>query len=436
MSNDPANDAAGAVLRTGDKEIAFPLVEATQGNNAYDVSRLMKDSGNVALDVGFVNTASCRSAITFIDGDAGILRYRGYPIEQLAENSTFLETSYLLIYGELPTAPQLAAFDSTIRRHTLLHEDLKGFFGGFPVDAHPMPVLSSAVSALSTFYQDSLDPFDADQVEISTVRLMAKLPTIAAYAYKKSIGQPLLYPDNTLSMVENFLRMTFGLPAEPYDLDPVMVKALDQLLILHADHEQNCSTSTVRMVGSAHANLFASVSAGINALFGPLHGGANQSVLEMLDKIKADGGDVDEFVRKVKNKDAGVKLMGFGHRVYKNYDPRAAIVKSTADELLQKLGHRDELLDIALKLEAVALSDEYFIERKLYPNVDFYTGLIYKAMGFPPKMFTVLFALGRLPGWIAQWREMIEDPETKIGRPRQVYVGATERKYEAITGRV
>jgi len=436
MSNDPANDAAGAVLRTGDKEIAFPLVEATQGNNAYDVSRLMKDSGNVALDVGFVNTASCRSAITFIDGDAGILRYRGYPIEQLAENSTFLETSYLLIYGELPTAPQLAAFDSTIRRHTLLHEDLKGFFGGFPVDAHPMPVLSSAVSALSTFYQDSLDPFDADQVEISTVRLMAKLPTIAAYAYKKSIGQPLLYPDNTLSMVENFLRMTFGLPAEPYDLDPVMVKALDQLLILHADHEQNCSTSTVRMVGSAHANLFASVSAGINALFGPLHGGANQSVLEMLDKIKADGGDVDEFVRKVKNKDAGVKLMGFGHRVYKNYDPRAAIVKSTADELLQKLGHRDELLDIALKLEAVALSDEYFIERKLYPNVDFYTGLIYKAMGFPPKMFTVLFALGRLPGWIAQWREMIQDPETKIGRPRQVYVGATERKYEAITGRV
>jgi len=435
MSNDPANDAAGAVLRTGDKEIAFPLVEATQGNNAYDVSRLMKDSGNVALDVGFVNTASCRSAITFIDGDAGILRYRGYPIEQLAENSTFLETSYLLIYGELPTAPQLAAFDSTIRRHTLLHEDLKGFFGGFPVDAHPMPVLSSAVSALSTFYQDSLDPFDADQVEISTVRLMAKLPTIAAYAYKKSIGQPLLYPDNTLSMVENFLRMTFGLPAEPYDLDPVMVKALDQLLILHADHEQNCSTSTVRMVGSAHANLFASVSAGINALFGPLHGGANQSVLEMLDKIKADGGDVDEFVRKVKNKDAGVKLMGFGHRVYKNYDPRAAIVKSTADELLQKLGYRDELLDIALKLEAVALSDEYFIERKLYPNVDFYTGLIYKAMGFPPKMFTVLFALGRLPGWIAQWREMIEDPETKIGRPRQVYVGATERKYAAITSR-
>jgi len=430
-----SNDTAGAVLRTGDKELQLPLVESTDGNNAYDISKLMKETHNVTLDAGFVNTASCRSAITFIDGDAGILRYRGYPIEQLAQNSTFLETSYLLIYGELPTAPQLAAFDATIRRHTLLHEDLKGFFGGFPVDAHPMPVLSSAVSALSTFYQDSLDPFDAEQVEISTVRLMAKLPTIAAYAYKKSIGQPLLYPDNTLSMVENFLRMTFGLPAEPYDLDPVMVKALDQLLILHADHEQNCSTSTVRMVGSAQANLFASVSAGINALFGPLHGGANQAVLTMLGQIKAEGGDVDEFVRKVKNKDDGVKLMGFGHRVYKNYDPRAAIVKSTADELLQKLGQRDQLLDIALKLEAVALSDDYFIERKLYPNVDFYTGLIYKAMGFPPKMFTVLFALGRLPGWIAQWREMIADPETKIGRPRQVYIGATERKYQPMSGR-
>jgi len=430
-----SNDTAGAVLRTGDKELQLPLVQSTDGNNAYDISKVMKETGNVTLDAGFVNTASCRSAITFIDGDAGILRYRGYPIEQLAQNSTFLETSYLLIYGELPTAEQLAGFDATIRRHTLLHEDLKGFFGGFPVDAHPMPVLSSAVSALSTFYQDSLDPFDAEQVEISTVRLMAKLPTIAAYAYKKSIGQPLLYPDNTLSMVENFLRMTFGLPAEPYDLDPVMVKALDQLLILHADHEQNCSTSTVRMVGSAHANLFASVSAGINALFGPLHGGANQAVLTMLEQIKADGGDVDEFVRKVKNKEDGVKLMGFGHRVYKNYDPRAAIVKATADELLQKLGHRDELLDIALKLEGVALSDPYFVERKLYPNVDFYTGLIYKAMGFPPKMFTVLFALGRLPGWIAQWREMIQDPETKIGRPRQVYIGATERKYEPMSSR-
>ena len=430
-----SNDAAGVVLRTGDKELQLRLVESTEGNNAYDVSQLLEETGNVTLDVGFVNTASCRSAITYIDGGAGILRYRGYPIEQLAENSTFLETSHLLIYGELPTAEELENFDARIRQHTLLHEDLKSFFGGFPRDAHPMPVLSSAVSALSTFYQDSLDPFDAEQVEISTVRLMAKLPTIAAYAYKKSIGQPLLYPDNTLSMVENFLRMTFGLPAEPYDLDPVMVKALDQLLILHADHEQNCSTSTVRLVGSAHANLFASVSAGINALFGPLHGGANQAVLEMLDQIKVDGGDVDQFVRKVKSKDEGVKLMGFGHRVYKNYDPRAAIIKKTADQLLESLGHRDALLDIAFKLEQVALSDGYFIERKLYPNVDFYSGLIYKAMGFPPRMFTVLFALGRLPGWIAQWREMIQDPETKIGRPRQVYVGATERKYVPVSRR-
>jgi len=429
------NDATGAVLHAGDKELAFPLIQATEGNDAYDVSTLMKETGNVTLDVGFVNTASCRSAITYIDGDAGILRYRGYPIEQLAEKSSFLETSYLLIYGRLPDADELSGFDQLIRRHTMLHEDLKGFFKGFPRDAHPMPVLSSAVSALSTFYQDSLDPFDPQQVEISTVRLMAKLPTIAAYAYKKSVGQPFLYPDNSLSLVENFLRMTFGFPAEPYDLDPIMVKALDQLLILHADHEQNCSTSTVRLVGSAQANLFASISAGINALFGPLHGGANQAVLTMLDSIKADGSDVDEFVRKVKNKEAGVKLMGFGHRVYKNYDPRAAIVKKTADEILDKLGIKDELLDIAVKLEQVALSDEYFVERKLYPNVDFYTGLIYNAMGFPPKMFTVLFALGRLPGWIAQWREMIEDPETKIGRPRQLYVGATERDYVPVSAR-
>jgi citrate synthase len=428
-------DTADAILRTGDKELVCPLVHATEGSDAYDISKLLKETGRVTLDPGFVNTASCRSAITYIDGDAGILRYRGYPIEQLAENSTFLETSHLLIYGELPSAGQLADFDERIRRHTLLHEDLRSFFQGFPRDAHPMPVLSSAVSALSTFYQDSLDPFDAEQVEMSTIRLMAKLPTIAAYAYKKSIGQPFLYPDNSLSLVENFLRMTFGFPAEPYDFDPIKVKALDQLLILHADHEQNCSTSTVRLVGSSHANLFASVSAGINALFGPLHGGANQAVLTMLEQIQAEGGDVDEFVRKVKNKEGGAKLMGFGHRVYKNYDPRAAIIKKTADQLLESLGYRDELLDIAFKLEQVALSDDYFIERKLYPNVDFYTGLIYRAMGFPPKMFTVLFALGRLPGWIAQWREMIEDPELKIARPRQLYVGPTERKYVHVSRR-
>src|SRR3954449_1248170 len=424
-----SNDAAGAVLRAGDKELALPLIEATEGNNAYDVSKLMKETGNVTLDVGFVNTASCRSAITYIDGDAGILRYRGYPIEQLAESSTFLEPSYLLIYGELPTPAQLADFDARVRRHTLLHEDLRGFFQGFPRDAHPMPVLSSAVSALSTFYQDSLDPFNAEQVEISTVRLMAKLPTIAAYAFKKSVGQPFLYPDNSLGLVENFLRMTFGFPAEPYDLDPIMVKALDMLFVLHADHEQNCSTSTVRLVGSSQANLFASVSAGINALFGPLHGGANQSVLEMLESIRSEGGDIPRFVERVKNKEPGVKLMGFGHRVYKNYDPRAAIVKSTADTVLDKLGGNNELLDLARQLEDIALKDDYFVQRKLYPNVDFYTGLIYRAMGFPTRMFTVLFAIGRLPGWIAQWREMIADPTTKIGRPRQVYVGETERAF-------
>jgi len=383
----------------------------------------------VTLDPGFVNTASCTSAITFINGDEGILRYRGYPIEQLAQHSSFLETTYLLIYGELPTATELSEFESLITQHTMLHEDLRRFFDGFPRDAHPMPVLSSAVSALSTFYQDSLDPFDQEQVEISTIRLLAKVSTIAAYAYKKSVGQPMLYPDNSLPFVENFLRMTFGVPAEEYVANPVVVKALNQLFILHADHEQNCSTSTVRLVGSSHANLFASVSAGINALFGPLHGGANQSVLEMLGEIHASGEGVDAFIQKVKNREDGVKLMGFGHRVYKNYDPRAAIVKKTAYEVLEALNVSDPLLDIALQLEAVALEDPYFIERKLYPNVDFYTGLIYKAMGFPTRMFTVLFALGRLPGWIAQWREMIEDPTTKIGRPRQVYTGAIERQY-------
>jgi len=416
-------------LRYDGGELELPVVPGTEGQDGVDVSQLLKTTDHVTLDVGFVNTASCSSAITYIDGDAGILRYRGYPIEQLAEGSSFIEVCYLLIYGELPTQQQLDEFASRISRHTLLHEDLKAFFNGFPRDAHPMPVLSSAVSALSTFYQDSLNPFDAEQVEISTVRLLAKLPTIAAYAYKKSVGQPFLYPDNSLGLGENFLRMTFGFPAEPYEVDPVMAKALDQLLILHADHEQNCSTSTVRLVGSGQANLFASVSAGIHALSGPLHGGANQAVLEMLDQIQASGDDVDTFMSKVKDKQDGVRLMGFGHRVYKNYDPRAAIIKKTADELLSGLGAVDERLEIALRLEEIALADDYFVERKLYPNVDFYTGLIYKAMGFPTRMFTVLFALGRLPGWIAQWREMINDPQTKIGRPRQVYTGATERGY-------
>jgi citrate synthase len=408
---------------------------ATEGAAGVDISKLLSTTGLVTYDPGFGNTASCTSQITYIDGDAGILRYRGYPIDELAGKSTFTEVSYLLIYGELPNADQLADFTTKISRHTLLHEDLKRFFDGFPRDAHPMPVLSSAVSALSTFYQDSLNPFDDAQVELSTVRLLAKLPTIAAYAYKKSVGQPFLYPDNSLDLVENFLRMTFGLPAEPYELEPVVVRALDLLFILHADHEQNCSTSTVRLVGSSHANLFASVSAGINALFGPLHGGANQSVLEMLEAIRDSGGDVASYVQKVKNREDGVKLMGFGHRVYKNYDPRAAIVKSTADDILSKLGKRDDLLDIALELEGYALSDEYFISRKLYPNVDFYTGLLYRAMGFPTRMFTVLFAIGRLPGWIAQWHEMINDPATKIGRPRQVYTGPTQRAFVPIEQR-
>ncbi|MFF0814955.1 citrate synthase [Rhodococcus sp. NPDC003318] len=425
----PAVDDTTPTLSYPGGAHSMSIAKATEGNDGIELGKLLSATGYTTLDPGFVNTASTKSAITYIDGDQGILRYRGYPIEQLAEGSTFLEVSYLLIYGELPSVDELAAFTTRIQRHTLLHEDLKRFFDGFPRNAHPMPVLSSAVNALSAYYQDSLDPDDPEQVELSTTRLLAKLPTIAAYAYKKSVGQPFLYPDNSLSLVENFLRMTFGFPAEPYAVDPEIAKALDMLLILHADHEQNCSTSTVRMVGSSDANLFTSVSAGINALWGPLHGGANQAVLEMLDEIKANGGDTKEFVRKVKNKEDGVKLMGFGHRVYRNYDPRAALVKKTADSILSKLGGDDELLDIAKALEEAALTDDYFIERKLYPNVDFYTGLIYRAMGFPTRMFTVLFAMGRLPGWIAHWREMHEDPATKIGRPRQIYTGYTERNY-------
>ncbi len=404
------------------------------GPPGIDVGTLPK-SGYVSYDPGFVNTASCTSAITYIDGDAGILRYRGYPIEQLAQGASFLEASYLLIYGELPTAAQLADFSEMISVHTLLHEDLRRFFDGFPADAHPMPVLSSAVNALSTFYQDSLDPFDPEQVEISTVRLLAKLPTIASYAYKKSIGQPFLYPDNSLSYVENFLRMTFGVPPTTYNVDPVAAKVLDMLFLLHADHEQNCSTSTVRLVGSAHANLFASISAGISALSGPLHGGANEAVLQMLTEIRAEGGDASAFVRRVKNKEGNVRLMGFGHRVYKNYDPRAALVKKAAQDVLARMHKPDPLLDIAMELEEIALADDFFVSRKLYPNVDFYTGLIYKALGFPPRMFTVLFALGRLPGWIAQWREMITDPANKIGRPRQLYTGVDARDFVPLKAR-
>jgi len=418
-----------ALRYNDDSELDLPVKSATEGSAGIEVTKLLSSTGMVTLDPGFVNTAACSSDITYIDGDVGILRYRGYPIEQLAEKSTFLEVSYLLIYGELPTQAQLEAFTAQITKHTLLHEDLKDFFNGFPRDAHPMPVLSSAVSALSTFYQDSLNPFDEPNVDLSTIRLLAKVPTLAAYAYKKSVGQSTLYPDNSLNYVENFLRLTFGIQAEPYDIDPEVAKALDVLFILHADHEQNCSTSTVRVVGSSEANLFASISAGINALFGPLHGGANAAVLDMLEDIRDQGGDVNAYVTRVKNKEPGVKLMGFGHRVYKNYDPRARIVKQLADQLLTKLAPNDHLLDLATQLEEVALSDDYFVSRKLYPNVDFYTGLIYRAMGFPTRMFTVLFAIGRLPGWIAHYREMIHDPATKIARPRQVYTGPAERDF-------
>ena len=406
----------------------FPIIQATDGDSVIDFSKLNASTGLNSYDIGFVNTASTRSAITYIDGDAGILRYRGYPIEQLAGSKSFIETAYLLIYGELPNAQQLGEWDERLRRHTLIHEDLKNIFHSMPQSAHPMSVLSASVSALSTFYQDSLNPHDDYQVELSTVRLLAKLPTLVAYSHKNALGQALLYPDNSLSYVENFLRMSFGNMAEPFVQNPVITKALDTLLVLHADHEQNCSTSTVRLVGSSQANLFASVSAGVSALFGPLHGGANEAVLEMLAHIRDSGESVQRFIERVKNKEDGIKLMGFGHRVYKNMDPRATIVKATADRVLADLGVSDPLLDIAKELEAAALADEYFISRKLYPNVDFYTGVIYKAMGFPTRMFTTLFAMGRLPGWIAHWREMNHDASTKIGRPQQLYIGETVRK--------
>jgi len=407
----------------------FPVIRGVDGRDTIDISTFMKQTGFTTLDSGFVNTAATKSAITYIDGDAGILRYRGYPIESVAKNSTYLEVAWLLIYGELPTPSELAEFDEKIRRHTLLHEDLRRFFDALPHNAHPMSVLSSAVSALSTYYEGSLSVHDPEQVEMSIVRLLAKLPVIAAYAHKKSLGQAFLYPDNSLSFVDNFLKLNFGTMAEPYEVNPVLSKALDRLLILHEDHEQNASTSTVRLVGSTEANIFASVSAGINALYGPLHGGANEAVLKMLGEIKESGDGVSKFVERVKNKEEGVRLMGFGHRVYKNFDPRATLVKESADEVLEALGVQDDLLDIAKELEAAALADDYFIERKLYPNVDFYTGVIYKAMGFPPRMFTPLFAIGRLPGWIAHWREMNNDPATRIGRPQQLYTGPAAREW-------
>lgn len=429
MSETHGSDPEEVTLNFPGGSATFPIKESTDGASSVDMSSFTKQTGYTSYDPGFVNTAPTSSGITYIDGDQGILRYRGYPIEQVAEHSTFLEVAWLLIYGEVPTAEQLEAFDHKVRRHTLLHEDLKRLFDALPHSAHPMSVLSSAVSALSTYYGDSLDPKDPEQVEMSTIRLLAKLPVIAAYAHKKSIGQAFLYPDNDRSFIDNFLWLNFGLMAEPYKENPVLIQALDRLLILHEDHEQNASTSTVRLVGSTEANLFASVSAGINALSGPLHGGANEAVLSMLGDIRDSGEGVHRFVERVKNKEDGIRLMGFGHRVYKNYDPRAKLVKESADAVLKELGVKDDLLDIAKELEEIALADDYFIERKLYPNVDFYTGVIYKAMGFPTRMFTVLFAIGRLPGWIAHWREMNQDPHLRIGRPQQLYTGPAERQW-------
>ena len=427
--NDSAGDPDKVTFSHKGTTAEFNVLPATDGKDAVDFGSFTRQTGLTTLDQGFVNTAATRSAITYIDGDEGILRYRGYPIADLARNSTYLEVAWLLIYGELPTADELGEFEEKIRRHTLLHEDLKRFFSALPHTAHPMSVLSSAVSALSTYYEDSLDPHNPEFVELNTIRLLAKLPVIAAYAHKKAVGQAFLYPDNSLSFVENFLKLNFGNLAELYNVNPVLVKALDRLLILHEDHEQNASTSTVRLVGSTQANMFASISAGIQALSGPLHGGANEAVLQMLGEIRDSGESVGRFIERVKNKEQGVKLMGFGHRVYKNFDPRALLVKESADEVLTDLGVKDPLLDIAKELEQAALADDYFVSRKLYPNVDFYTGVIYKAMGFPPRMFTVLFAIGRLPGWIAQWREANDDPATKIGRPQQLYVGPPERHW-------
>ena len=418
-----------ATVTIGDKTAQLPVIQGSEGVPSVDFSTFTKQTGHTSIDYGFVNTASTKSAITYIDGDQGILRYRGYPIEQIAKHSTYLEVAWLLLYGELPTADELGEFDEKIRRHTLLHEDLKHFFSALPHTAHPMSVLSAATAALSTYYEGQSDPGNPEHVELNTIRLLAKLPVIAAYAHKKSIGQAFLYPDNSLSFVDNFLKLNFGTHAEPYEINPVMSRALERLLILHEDHEQNASTSTVRLVGSTGANQFSSISAGINALYGPLHGGANEAVLDMLARIRDSGESVQRFVERVKNKEDGVKLMGFGHRVYKNYDPRAKLVKESADEVLRELGVTDPLLDLAKELEEIALSDDYFKERRLYPNVDFYTGVIYKAMGFPTRMFTPLFAIGRLPGWLAHWREMQYDPQTKIGRPQQLYIGSPERSY-------
>ncbi len=424
-----------ASIRVGDGELDVPVVVGTEHECAIDIAQLRAKTSYVTLDPAFMNTASTKSAITFIDGDKGILRYRGIPIEELAERSTFVETAYLLIYGDLPNEEQLKAWSQRLTRHSLIHEDMKHFFEGFPATAHPMAILSAMVAALSSYYPDALDVDNIYVRDLTIARLISKVRTIAAFAYKKSIGQPFVYPKNSLSYCSNFLNMMFSVPAEDYEIDPELVKVMNLLLILHADHEQNCSTSTVRVVGSSKANLFASISAGICALWGPLHGGANQEVLEMLTAIHKDGGDVQRYVKLAKDKNSNFRLMGFGHRVYKNFDPRAKIIKAAADKVLGKLGKPDPLLDIAKALEEAALKDSYFVERKLYPNVDFYSGIIYRAMGFPTNMFTVLFALGRLPGWIAHWKEMMEDPTTRIARPRQIYTGPMQRAYVPIEKR-
>ena len=414
------------------KTLPLPVIRGSEGETGVNIEKLRAQTGMITLDPGYGNTGACRSAITFIDGDKGILRYRGYPIDQLAENASFLEVAWLLIHGELPTTAQLEEFRGNITRHTLLHENFRRFFEAFPKDAHPMPVCAASIAALTTFYQA---PETDGNVHESVVRLIAKMPTIAAYAYKHSTGQPFMYPLNKLDYASNFLRMMFGTPCEEYEVDPVLARTLDMLLILHADHEQNCSTSTVRMVGSSRANLYASVSAGISALWGPLHGGANQEVIEMLERIEAEEGSAEKFLFRAKDKNETARLMGFGHRVYKNYDPRAAILKKHCDSVLARVGVSSRLLEIAMKLEEIALKDDYFVSRKLYPNVDFYSGVIYKALGIPVNMFTVMFTMGRMPGWIAQWLEMRQDPDFRISRPRQIYTGATKRDYVPIEQR-
>jgi len=424
-----------AKLILGDKTYEFPVIEGTESEKAIDISKLRDQTGYVTLDIGYKNTGATTSSITFLDGEQGILKYRGYPIEQLAEKSSFIEVAYLLIYGELPTQAQLADFQYQISRHTLVHEDMKKFFDGFPSRSHPMGQLSSLVCSLSAFYPESLKSNQTtEELNLSIIKMLGKMATIVSWIYKKSLGHPYIYPKNKYDYVTNFLHMTFGQRTEEVVIDPVVVTAMNTLLILHADHEQNCSTSTVRIVGSSESNIYASVSAGISALWGPLHGGANQAVIEMLEKIKEDGGDTDKWIKKAKDKNDPFRLMGFGHRVYKNFDPRARIIKKACDDILEKLGIDDEVLEIAKKLEEHALKDPYFVERKLYPNVDFYSGIIYRALGFPTDMFTVLFALGRLPGWIAQWKEMKEHKEP-IGRPRQIFVGATNRDYTDIQNR-